>query len=488
MDILIVNSSVLTTTLKAFIAAFSRGWGEIKDLIIWLSGTLLTLELVMTGLWWALGGSEQLVNIMKKLMYLLVWSWIVLEFPQLAQTIAFSLAEAGEMAGGLVPDHKTLMDPSAIVGKGFVLFKPIADAVGEQGWNYGNAIYFALVWALIAISFVIVGWQVFFTMLEFYLIVALAGILVPFGFFTPTKFLAEKTVGAVIASGVKLMVLSFIIAVSSNIIDYMVIPEKAIIDHTLAMSGLLVSGSLAFLAWNAPGIAAGLVSGSPSLSASTAASQAASAGVGATAVVGGGAIAASAASKFAATRAASLAGSSGKIGSMAGRMSGMSKAGGKAAGTAVAQSSKVAGKAMQAGGEAVAGAGKGMQSAGAAISSTPVPVVSQVAGAAVSAAGAATQAAGKAMSAAGKAVEKTGEVAGKGIEKAGEAAGKGIERAGDAAGKGVERTAKAAGEYAKKPSKAPEWAKKALDTAKTVRDAVPSEDARPYGGDMSPRL
>ena len=487
MDIL--NTSILTTILNAFVAAVNKGWVLLYPTIEWLSGTLIAIELIMLGLWWALGGGEQLVSMMKKLMYLLVWAWIVKEFPDLGQTLVFSLAEAGELAGGVkTPNHKILMDPSAIVAKGGALSQPIAEVIGKQGLNVGNAVSFAIVWVISIVCFCVIGWQVFFTVLEFYIVIALAGILIPFGFFEPTKFIAEKTIGGVISAGVKMMVLSFIIAVGDKVISLLVIPNADSIDLNIGFSLVLAAGAIAFLAWNAPGIAAGLVSGSPSLSASTAASQAAAVGVGATAALGGGAVAASAASKFTATKMATLAGSSGKIGSMAGQMSGMSKSGGKAAGKAVAQSSKATGKAMQVGGEAVAGAGKGIQSAGAAITSTSVPVVSQVAGAAVTAAGAATQAAGKAMSAAGKAVEKTGEVAGKGIEKAGVAAGKGIEKAGDAAGRGVEKTAKAAGEYAKKPSKAPEWAKKALDTARTVRDAVPSGDARPYGGDMSPRL
>ncbi len=482
-----MKTEILNNTLDEFVTAFEAGWGNLHDAIVWLSAALLAIELVMIGLWWALAGGEQLVNIMKKVMYLLVWLWIVQSFPTLAKAFVHSLAEAGEIAGGRPGTHTILMDPSSIIGSGFEVAMPLAKAIGEQGWDVADGLAYAIMWLFTCLAFIIIAWQMFYCVLEFYLVLSLVGILLPFGFFEPTKFLAEKSIGAIIASGVKMMVLSFIVAVSLTIINGIPILDD-IPNLETGMTMVLISGAIAFLAWNAPGIAAGLVSGSPSLSVSTAASQATAVGVGATAALGGGAVAASAASKFTATKMATLAGSSGKIGSMAGQMSGMSKSGGKAAGKVVAQSSKATGKAMQVGGEAVAGAGKGMQSAGAAITSTSVPVVSQVAGAAVTAAGAATQAAGKAMSAAGKAVEKTGEVAGKGIEKAGAAAGKGIEKAGDAAGRGVEKTAKAAGEYAKKPSKAPEWAKKALDTARTVRDAVPSGDARPYGGDMSPRL
>lgn len=45
------------------------------------------------------------------------------------------------------------------------------------------------------------------------MISALAGLFIPFGFFEPTKFLAEKAIGAIISSGIKPMVLAFLVTV-----------------------------------------------------------------------------------------------------------------------------------------------------------------------------------------------------------------------------------------------------------------------------------
>jgi type IV secretion system protein TrbL len=57
--------------------------------------------------------------------------------------------------------------------------------------------------------------QVFLSVLEYYLITAVAGILVPLGLLPQTKFLAEKAIGAVVSPGIKLMVLAFIVAVTN---------------------------------------------------------------------------------------------------------------------------------------------------------------------------------------------------------------------------------------------------------------------------------
>lgn len=279
--------------------AFDQGWGNLQPAIMWLTGTLLAIELVMMGLWWALGGGEQIVNVMKKLMYLLVWLWIVQSFPTLAKAFAFSLAEAGEIAGGQGGTHDMLMDPSSIINLGFNVATPLASAIGEQGWDIADGLAYALMWFTTCLAFVIIAWQMFYCVLEFYLILSLVGILLPFGFFEPTKFLAEKSIGAVIASGVKLMVLSFIVAVSMTIIGSIPIPTD-IPNLETGMTMVMISGAIAFLAWNAPGIAAGLVAGSPSLSAATGVQNTMAAGI----VAGGATFAAAAATKVGLTKLA----------------------------------------------------------------------------------------------------------------------------------------------------------------------------------------
>ena len=66
---------------------------------------------------------------------------------------------------------------------------------------YGWAFIFTLV------AFFMLAIQVFITYLEFYLVAALSLVLVPFGVFKHTAFIAERAFGSVVSFGVKLMVL-----------------------------------------------------------------------------------------------------------------------------------------------------------------------------------------------------------------------------------------------------------------------------------------
>lgn len=259
----------LSATLNNFVTVFSSGFSLLWPSIQWLIGTLLAIELLLIGAWWALGGNEQLGNVIRKILFLGFWLWIVVNFPTLAENMVFSLIDAGFIAGGRsVGEYHMLFDPSRIFGYGLLATEPLVQSLSDVGWNIGQAIIIGLGYILIIISFIIIAWQVAVAIIEFYLVMALAGILLPFGFIKATKFIAEPTIGYVIQSGIKLMVLSFIIAVVDPVLSGISFTSPDVIWNEI-WSTFLTTGFIALLAWNAPGIAAGLASGSPSLTAGT---------------------------------------------------------------------------------------------------------------------------------------------------------------------------------------------------------------------------
>lgn len=258
--------TVLTDTLNNFITVFSAAWGNLAPSINWLIATLLAIELVMIGLWWALGGGEQIVNVFKKLLFILFWVWFVTEFPSLADAFVRSLIRAGEIASGSVPGTSTIFDPSKIAGYGIDATAVLVYKLESIKFGFVDAIIIGISYILIMLSFLLIAWQCFYAVLEYYLLLSICGILLPFGLLKQTKFIAEKPIGAIISSGIKLMVLSFIISVIE--------PTLSTLRFTAAdpsfneiFSMFLTVGGIAYLAWQAPGVAAGLLAGSPSLSA-----------------------------------------------------------------------------------------------------------------------------------------------------------------------------------------------------------------------------
>lgn len=266
---MVPDISFLTRSLQQFIAVFGNGFQNLSHTINALLAVLAAIELALVGIWWALGGGEQLVGVFKKLLYITFWIYLVQSFPALAKAFVTSLVTAGLTAGGNTVTVAQIMDPSALVGAGLDATEPLAAKLGEMGtFDMADMLVFGLGYIAIMICFVIMAINLFLAVLEYYLFAGIVGILLPFGLVSSTKFLAEKAVGAVVAAGIKLMVLSFI---TSAVLPIVVSTRFPGTDETWNMNALwatiLTMAGVTALSWKAPGLAASLMSGSPSLGA-----------------------------------------------------------------------------------------------------------------------------------------------------------------------------------------------------------------------------
>jgi type IV secretion system protein TrbL len=126
--------------------------------------------------------------------------------------------------------------------------------------------------------------QLFIAIIEFKLTTLAGFVLVPFALFGQTAFLAERVLGNVISSGIKLMVLAIVVGIGSSIFGTLIRPTA---DITLTQAASTILGAIAVfgLAIFVPGIAAGLITGAPQLGAGAAVATTAAAG--GTVVAGG---------------------------------------------------------------------------------------------------------------------------------------------------------------------------------------------------------
>ena len=262
--------NTLTTTLNNFLMAFSGGYALLLPSVRWLTGTLLVIELILIGLFWAISGGERLGAVIKKLLFILFWLMVISYFDDWSELFRDSLINAGLIAGGgQAGNPGVLLDPSRIAGYGLDATAVLADRMRKiHAWQVLDAIILGLSYIMIMLAFLVIAIQVFITQIEFYLVMVLSSILLPWGLLKPTKFIAEKAIGSVVSASVKLMVLSFIIAVADGVLSNIAY-TGTILNFNEIWSVLLTVGTIAFLAWGAPGMAAGMISGSPSLTAGT---------------------------------------------------------------------------------------------------------------------------------------------------------------------------------------------------------------------------
>lgn len=318
--------SVIDRFTETFSRYIDSGFGLLSGDVSFLSSTLIGIDLTLAGLAWSMRADDHiLVTLAKKVLYVGAFAFIIGNFKGLADIVFASFSSIGLKASGGSLSAADLARPGFVASAGFTAAHPLLEETGQfSGFdvltNLPTILILLFCWILIVLAFFVLSVQLFVTLIEFKLTTLASFILVPFALWGRTAFLAEKTLGNVVASGVKVMVLAIIIGIGSTIFGQLASTLNRPVDIVSAMSLLLAALSLFGLGIFGPGIAAGLVSGAPQLGAGAAAGTVAGA---AAVVIGGGAVAAgglrvaAGGSMTAVRSAASLTGASSAAGTSA---------------------------------------------------------------------------------------------------------------------------------------------------------------------------
>jgi type IV secretion system protein TrbL len=202
-----------------------------------------------------------------KFLKIAVWTYITTNFHQLVKVFSQSLIGAGLIAAGQPGNFQILLDPSKVAGMGTTATEGLVNALSNIGtFDFFDAFVFGLMYIAIMLTFLLMAVQIFLAVVEFYLISALAGVLIGFGVSPHFRFLSEKAIGAVVACSIKLMVLAFVMAmVQPTLASVRFVGPEIKFNELWAL--LLTSGTIMLFAWTAPSLAASLLAGSPSLGA-----------------------------------------------------------------------------------------------------------------------------------------------------------------------------------------------------------------------------
>jgi type IV secretion system protein TrbL len=270
--------NVIDRFLASFITYIDAGFGLLGGDVRFLTVTLIGIDITLAGLFWALGGDDNVMGrFIKKILYVGAFAFILNSFSTLSDIIFKSFAQAGLTAGGGSLTAADLLKPGRLAGTGFSAAWPLLQQVSQlSGFTtfFDNFLTIAVLlfaWAIVIITFFILAVQMFVTIIEFKL-TSLAGfILVPFSLWNRTSFLAERVLGNVVSSGIKVMVLAVIVGIGSNFFaEFTTSMQGQEPDLGAAMSLTLGALSLFGLGIFGPGIASGLVAGAPQLGAGAA--------------------------------------------------------------------------------------------------------------------------------------------------------------------------------------------------------------------------
>ncbi|GAD60057.1 P-type conjugative transfer protein TrbL [Brevundimonas abyssalis] len=286
--------NIIDRFMAAFVAYIDSGFGLLGPDVAFLTTVLIGIDITLAGLWWAMDGDRDVIGrFIKKILYVGLFALILSNFQFLSDVIYRSFAGLGLTAGGSGLAADDLLRPGRLASVGFEAAHPLIEAIEDmmgfpQVFGHLMTVVILLVaWLLVVLAFFILAIQLFVAVIEFKLTTLAGFVLVPFALFNKTSFLAERVLGNVIASGLKVMVLAVIVGIGTGLFGGFIEAGGGEPDTASAMTLVLGALSLLGLGIFGPGIAAGLVTGAPQLGAGAAIGTAAGVAI---AGIGGAAI------------------------------------------------------------------------------------------------------------------------------------------------------------------------------------------------------
>ncbi len=266
--------------IDRFLAVFSlyidSGFGLLGGEVAFLTLTLVAIDMTLAGLFWAMGGEDVSAKLIRKTLYVGAFAFIIGNFNTLAEIVFRSFAGLGLLASGSALSQAEFLQPGRLASIGIDAGNPLLEQISNlSGFpkvfgNLDSILVLFLAWLVVIVSFFFLAIQLFVTLIEFKLTTLAGFVLVPFALWNKTAFLAEKVLGNVVASGIKVLVLAVIVGIGTGLFaEFQAVPDEPSIDHALVV--MLAALALLGLGIFGPGIATGLVSGAPQLGAGAAA-------------------------------------------------------------------------------------------------------------------------------------------------------------------------------------------------------------------------
>ncbi|MDH0123911.1 P-type conjugative transfer protein TrbL [Brucella intermedia GD04153] len=272
------GAGVIDNFLGVFTRYIDSGFGLLSGEVAFIATTLIVIDVTLAALFWSWGADDDIIaRLVKKTLFVGVFAYLIGNWNNLAKIVFDSFAGLGLKASGTGFSAADLMRPGKVAQTGLDAARPLLESISDlMGWvaffeNFIQIACLLFAWALVILAFFILAIQLFVTLIEFKLATLAGFVLIPFGLFGKTAFMAEKVLGNVISSGIKVLVLAVIIGIGSTLFSQFTQGfggQTPSIDDAMAV--VLAALSLLGLGIFGPGIASGLVSGGPQLGAGAA--------------------------------------------------------------------------------------------------------------------------------------------------------------------------------------------------------------------------
>lgn len=259
------SSDFLTELLKFFQEHCITGFLALQPYAWQLCAMLALIDLCTT--WTLYSGEVRVSALISRAIKVTFFLFLILNWDKINSAILVSFQYAGLTAAGVSPSGDWIA-PSKLLQQGFDivgdLLKGFQDTSIMSDGGLGKCLMYLLATVITLAAFFFITLQVLITKIEFNVFASLGVILLPFGAIRFLAFLFQRTVSAVFAFGIKLMVLYFLIALFQSLAGEVTrIPANASFAEMLRLA--LSYAAMAFLCWQLPNKAASLMNGQPTM-------------------------------------------------------------------------------------------------------------------------------------------------------------------------------------------------------------------------------
>ncbi len=235
--------------------------------IAFVLNALIVISVTLAGAMWALKAEAPIAPFFRKVLFVGLFAFLVNNWNAVAGAINQSGAALGLKAGGSGMSLAQLHDPARVAVQGKELFGRVME-MGDGMSIFTDFLTLAtilLAGVTILIAFFVLALQIFVQLIAFKLGSLAAFVALPWGVFSGTAWAAERPLGWVASSAIRLFLLAFVASVALSFVAEL--PQTMTLANGGALDVLLFGLTILALSFLAPALASEVMQGNPSLSA-----------------------------------------------------------------------------------------------------------------------------------------------------------------------------------------------------------------------------
>src|SRR5690242_4054089 len=120
-----MNTGVVDRFTEVFTRYIDSGFGLLGSEVTFVASTLIIIDLILAGLFWAWGEQDVFANLVKKTLYVGFFAFLIGNFNGLAEVVFASFSGLGLKAAGSTISADQLLQPGRLAQIGVEAGRPI---------------------------------------------------------------------------------------------------------------------------------------------------------------------------------------------------------------------------------------------------------------------------------------------------------------------------------------------------------------------------